>query len=156
MWINFAVVISCMGVMLTTFKTKIYLKHFSFLSNNCQKTGNIRTGTEIVNLCINLLLIYFSYLFIIIGFIKFFAVFQEHFVSWSRTFIEYCGAFVDQIQQLCQNSFIRMLIIFFFFFFFLRNKKYDFSQNFITYIFFQRTHLHRSMKKRKSYNFFVE
>ena len=35
-----------------SFQNKDLLKLFPFLSNNCQKMGNMRIGTEIVNPCI--------------------------------------------------------------------------------------------------------
>ena len=35
-----------------SFQNKDLLKIFPFLSNKCQQTGNMRTGTEIVNPCI--------------------------------------------------------------------------------------------------------
>ena len=45
-----AVIICCyLHTLFARFKRKIYLK---FFSKNCPKTGNMRTGTEIVNPCI--------------------------------------------------------------------------------------------------------
>ena len=46
--------ICCLQGVFSPFKTKIqkFLKMFLLLSKNCQKVDNIRTGTEIVNLCI--------------------------------------------------------------------------------------------------------
>ena len=45
-----AVIICCyLHTLFARFKRKIYLK---FFSKNCRKTGNMRTGTEIVNPCI--------------------------------------------------------------------------------------------------------
>ena len=35
-----------------SFQTKHLLKMFPFLSNKCRETGNISTGTDIVNPCI--------------------------------------------------------------------------------------------------------
>ena len=35
-----------------SFQNKYLLEIFPFLYKNCQKMGNIKTGTEIVNLCI--------------------------------------------------------------------------------------------------------
>ena len=44
-----------------SFQNKHVLEIFPFLSNNCRKTGNVRTGTEIVNPCIKLFYLHRSY-----------------------------------------------------------------------------------------------
>ena len=36
-----------------SFQNKFLLGMFPFLSNNCREMGNMRTGTEIVNPCID-------------------------------------------------------------------------------------------------------
>ena len=48
MWSNFLVVICFLHAVFARFKTKIYRKQQQ-LSNNCRKTYNMRTGTDIVN-----------------------------------------------------------------------------------------------------------
>ena len=60
LWNNFVVVICCLHLVFSRFKTKIYIpERFPFLNNNCRKTGTMKTGTEIAN-CVLPLFFLFS------------------------------------------------------------------------------------------------